>query len=171
MKVVSHFEWGADKKSLLKIYDSLCRSKLDYACEIYSSACKTKLKELDVVHNLGLRICIGAYRTSPVESIYVDAGELPLHLRREELGLRYLQRLKSSVNNPTSECLKYEDPHSFNKPRASKPFQVRLKDNLDDESIRTQKVYEFDQLNVPPWLIPDINICKKAITKKEMSPQ
>ena len=90
LKVVSHFDWGADRKSLLKLYDALCRSKLDYACQIYSSACKTKLRELDVVHNLGLRICTGAYRTSPVESIYVDAGELPLDLRREELSLRYL---------------------------------------------------------------------------------
>ena len=29
MKVVSDFSWEADKKSLLKLYDSLCRSKLD----------------------------------------------------------------------------------------------------------------------------------------------
>ncbi|MEO1419229.1 MAG: reverse transcriptase family protein [Bacteroidota bacterium] len=52
LKVVSGFDWGADKKSLLRLYDSLCRSKLDYGCQIYSSACKTRLKELDVVHNM-----------------------------------------------------------------------------------------------------------------------
>ena len=90
LKVVSGFSWGADKKSLLKLYNSLCRSKLDYGCQIYSSACKSKLKELDVVHNMGLRICSGAFRTSPIESIYVDTNELPLDLRREELGLRYM---------------------------------------------------------------------------------
>ena len=28
LKVVSNFSWGADKKSLLRLYDSLCRSKL-----------------------------------------------------------------------------------------------------------------------------------------------
>ena len=82
LKVISSYDWGADKKSLLKLYDSLCRSKLDYGCQIYSSASKTKLKELDVVHNMGLRICSGAFRTSPVESIYIDTNELPLDLRR-----------------------------------------------------------------------------------------
>ena len=73
LKVVSGFDWGADKKSLLRLYNALCRSKLDYGCQIYSSACKTKLKELDVIHNMGLRICSGAFRTSPIESIYAGA--------------------------------------------------------------------------------------------------
>lgn len=71
LKVVSGFSWGADKKSLLRLYDSLCRSKLDYGCQFYSSACKTKLNELDIVHNMGLRICSGAFKTSPIESIYI----------------------------------------------------------------------------------------------------
>ena len=38
LKVVSGFSWGADKKSLLKLYNSLCQSKLDYGCQFYSSA-------------------------------------------------------------------------------------------------------------------------------------
>ena len=96
LKVVSSFDWGADRKSLLRLYNSLCKSKIDYACQIYSSASKSNLKELDVVHNLGLRICTGAFRTSPVESIYIDANDVPLELRREELGLRYITRIKSS---------------------------------------------------------------------------
>ena len=90
LKVVSGFSWGADKKSLLKLYDSLCRSKLDYGYQFYSSACKTLLSQLDVVHMMGLRICSGAFETSPIESIYVDTKHMPLDLRREELGLRYL---------------------------------------------------------------------------------
>ena len=69
LKVVSHFDWGADRTTLLRLYTSLCLSKLDYACQIYGSACKTALEKLDVVHNMGLRICTGAYRTSPVASI------------------------------------------------------------------------------------------------------
>ena len=171
LKVVSHFEWGADRKSLLKIYNSLCRSKLDYACEVYSSACKTRLKELDVIHNLGLRICTGAYKTSPIESIYIDSGELPLQLRREELGLLYMQRLKSSVDNPASECLKEKNPYNFNKPRATKPFQIRFLRELEDKTIESQEICEFKYLNVPPWLVPDIKLCKKTIVKKEMSSQ
>ena len=67
LKVISGFDWGADKKSLLQIYDALCRSKLDYGCQIYSSASKSNLDALNVVHNMGLRICSGAFRTSPLK--------------------------------------------------------------------------------------------------------
>ena len=34
---------------------------------------------------MGLRICSGAFRTSPIETLYVDTHQLPLDLRREEL--------------------------------------------------------------------------------------
>ena len=44
LKVISGFDWSADKKSLLRIYDALCRSKLEYGCQIYSSASKSKLE-------------------------------------------------------------------------------------------------------------------------------
>ena len=107
LKVVSGFNWGADKKSLLKLYRSLCRSKLDYGCQIYSSACKSKLKQLDVVHNMGLRICSGAFKNSPIVSIYVDTNELPLDMRREELVLRYMTRVKSAPKNPSYKICKY----------------------------------------------------------------
>ncbi|GFQ96972.1 putative RNA-directed DNA polymerase from transposon BS [Trichonephila clavata] len=62
---------------------ALIRSKLDYGSVVYSSACKSLLKILDPVHHQGLRLCLGAFRTSPVESLYAEAYEPPLDLRRK----------------------------------------------------------------------------------------
>ena len=42
------------------------------------SARPSYLKMLNTVHHQGLRLALGAFRTSPVESLYVEAGELPL---------------------------------------------------------------------------------------------
>ena len=169
LKVVSSFDWGADRQSLLRLYNSLCRSKLDYACQIYSSAAKSHLKELDVVHNLGLRICTGAFRTSPVESIYVDAGELPLDLRREELGLRYINRIKSSSQNPSLKVLGSCNMSLFQKPRSSKPFQIRLNEDVENSALKRQKIEEILYPNFPPWLLPTLNVCPKLLTKKNTS--
>ena len=80
LKVISGFDWGADKKNLCFGYMMHCRSELDYGCQIYSSASKSKLDALNIVHSMGLRICSGAFRTSPVESLYVDTHQLPLDL-------------------------------------------------------------------------------------------
>jgi len=165
LKVVSSYDWGADKKTLLKLYDAVCRSKLDYGCQIYSSACKTHLEKLDVAHNMGLRICTGAFRSSPKESIYVDAEELPLDLRREELGLRYYVRLKSSANNPAREVL--NDTNVRNYKKFAIPFQVRL----ENQKIKSQEIETVDYGKSPPWKMPEINYCEKFINKKNMAPE
>ena len=86
-------EWGADQTTLLKLYRSLVRSKLDYGCLVYGSASKTALAKLDPVHNQGLRLSLGAFRSSPVESLYVEAREPPLEIRREKLALQYILKL------------------------------------------------------------------------------
>ena len=100
MRVVANQEWGADKSVLLKLYRSLIRSKLDYGCIVYGSARPSYIKMLNTVHHQGLRLALGAFRTSPVESLYVEAGELPLEHRRIKLSLQYVTKLKSTPSNP-----------------------------------------------------------------------
>ena len=68
IKVVANQEWGADKTVLLNLYRSLIRSKLDYGCIVYGSARPSYLKMLNTVHHQGLRLALGAFRTSPVEA-------------------------------------------------------------------------------------------------------
>ena len=84
LKVLSHTSWGADRTVLLHLYRSLIRSKLDYGAIIYGSPRKSYLAMLDTVHHQGLRLALEAYRTSPVESLYVEADEPSLYLRREK---------------------------------------------------------------------------------------
>ena len=100
IKVVANQEWGADKSVLLNLYRSLIRSKLDYGCIVYGSARPSYLKMLNTIHHQGLRLALGAFRTSPVESLYVEAGELPLEERRIKLSLQYITKLKSTPSNP-----------------------------------------------------------------------
>ena len=170
LKVVSSHKWGADKKSLLNLYNSLCKSKLDYGCQIYSSASQSNLKKLDAVHNMGLRICCGAFRTSPIESLYVDTNEVPLNLRREELGLRYLVRMKSAPKSPSFDVLKESaDSSKFSNKRASKPFQIRLNEDVDNVTIKRQKILPVEHPGIPPWFIPEISRCAKDISKKSQS--
>ena len=56
------------------------------------SARKSYLQMLDPVNNQGLTHCLGALRTSPVESLYVDAHEPCLGARRAELSLQYASK-------------------------------------------------------------------------------
>ena len=91
---------GADRKTLLCIYRALVRSKLDYGCIIYGAASNIIPKKLDPTHYQGLRIALGAFRTSPVTSPYAKAQEMSLKNRRMKLSMNYVLKLKTCPNNP-----------------------------------------------------------------------
>ena len=163
LRVASGVNYGADRKTLLRLYWAICKSKLDYGSQIYSSAGPNALKKLDSVHNEALRICTGAFRTSPTESLQVEAGSPPLDLHRKESCLRYLLRLESLpeykgklnvLNN--EQDTKYEQNN-----RSPLPIGYRsrtLKQSLDfDPDPAENRTPEMQ-----PWLLQVVNTCQKG---------
>ena len=107
---------------------SLVRSQLDYGSFIYRSARKFYIKKLDPIHHEGLRLVLGAFKTSPVDSLYTKAHEAPLQLRSEKLALQYCIKLKSCPSNPAYDCIfqsKYKQQFE-QKERTIKPFGLRM---------------------------------------------
>ncbi len=51
------------------MYIALIRSELDYGSIVYDSAAKA------------LRLCCGAFKTTPVSALQVEVGEMPLQIR------------------------------------------------------------------------------------------
>ncbi|GFV94195.1 putative RNA-directed DNA polymerase from transposon X-element [Trichonephila clavipes] len=47
LKVLSNTSWGADRTSLLRVYQAIVLSRIDYGCVVYGSACNSTLKKLD----------------------------------------------------------------------------------------------------------------------------
>ena len=60
---------------------------------------------LDPIHHQGLCLCLGVFRTSPVCSLYAEAGEPSLENRRLKLSLNYYVKVYSETENPAYECL------------------------------------------------------------------
>ena len=92
IKVVVGKKWGGDRKTLKKLYKAICRLWLP---NIQHSFCM-KTKETGSKHRESKRIYTEVFRTSPVKFLHVEANDPPLELRRNELGLRFLYKLKSN---------------------------------------------------------------------------
>ena len=105
LRVISSKDWGGDRTTLLRIYRSHIRSKLDYGCIVYGSARRSYLAVLDPIANQGLRLCSGAFRTSPIESLQVETGEPSLETRRLKLSLQYYKKMKANPENPAYSCV------------------------------------------------------------------
>ena len=87
--MLSNTSWGGGRSVLLNFYRSLVRSKLDYASVVYGSERKSYFKCLDTIHHLGLRLALGAFRTSPIESLNAESNEPSLYVRKEKLSPQY----------------------------------------------------------------------------------
>ena len=75
IRVVAHLKWGGYIDTLLMLYRTIVRSKLDYGCIVYGTASHTNLRQLDSIHSAGLRLALRAFCTSPVSSRYTDAND------------------------------------------------------------------------------------------------
>ena len=89
IKVVAAKGWEADRLAKTTLYRALVRSKLDYGSMVYGSARPSYVKMLDPVQHKALRLCLNAFRTTPVDSLHVEANEMPLDLRRLKLAMQY----------------------------------------------------------------------------------
>ena len=171
LRVVGHTDWGADKVVLLRLYRALVRSKLDYGCIVYCSASKSVLRTLDAVHHAGLRICLGAFRTSPVQSLYVKAGETSLSLRRLRLSMNYVLQLHSIPENPAYDCVVNPKclSHFEAQPHITPTLGIRLQPHLQAAGIDVEGISSDSLLtDVSPWSMPvpvvrfDLTMFKKS---------
>ena len=164
LKVLSHTNWGADRTVLLQLYRSLIRSKLDYGS--------------DTVHHQGLRLALGAFRTSPVESLYVEAEEPSLYLRREKLALQYAIRLAANPSNPTFKVTFAPHisqdliDHYDNKPNAIRSFGLRIAPLLTSANINKEQIETHSVSEIPSWCIqkPIIDLSLHSEKKSESNP-
>ena len=51
IKVLAGKKWGRDQKTLKRVYNAICRSKIDYGCQLYSIASPRRLKKFDSLNS------------------------------------------------------------------------------------------------------------------------
>ena len=121
---------------------------------MYGFARKSYLQMLDPIHNQGL--CLGAFRTSPVESLYVDAHESSLGARRAKLSLQYANKIKSLPNHPAHNAV-FDNTYMklFDaRPSAIPTFGLHIKHFLIASNIDFSDILETPSyFTLPPWCI------------------
>lgn len=161
LRCLSGQEWGASRTSLQNIYWALMRSVFDYGCIAYMSAAESNLKKLDVLQAQALRICSGSFRTSPVSSMQVEMGEMPLSIRRMKLMMAYWVNIQGQIeSHPTKrtllECWEHEETNfiSFGWIAEAKARIIGL------DQLQYCKAVPIPY--IPPWFFPlpkvDFNI-------------
>ena len=129
---------------------------------------------LDPIHHQGLRLALGAFRTSPTASLYVEADEPSLNTRREKLSLQYAIRIAENNSNPAHAVTfqpNYMDLYE-SKPNFIKSFGVRILPILESANINFNNIDKTFTPNVPAWCInkPKLLFDLHSSKKSETSP-
>lgn len=166
LKVLSSTSWGTDRRSMLRLYQSLILPKIDYGSIIYSSSKEKLLQALEPVQNNALRLALGAFKSSPVASLQCETSIPPLKFRRQKLILNHFAKIMNNRHHPLFQiCKSQSHPLFTKKAYSSKPFAFRAKQGI---ILLNHVLPEFPVLNdllLPPWCIPPI---KKDLTLKEI---
>ncbi|XP_050064946.1 uncharacterized protein LOC126553875 [Aphis gossypii] len=150
--MLSYTSWGAHSSVLLKIHKSLILSKIDYGSPLFSSAIQSHLKKLENIHNSGMRLAIGAFRSSPIDSISNIAGIPSLSLRWAEQKSLLAARIHRS-------------------PQGISTSPNNLFTNLQDKLNLDQILPSTTSLQ-PTWTITlDINLELHQLPKKDTNPK
>lgn len=158
-------------------YRALIRSKLDYVCIVYNSACQTTLKTLDVVANDAIRIATGALKTTPVATLNVLVNEMPLSLRRSKLSLQYYFKILSFINNPTHpQITDLSNCRIFSQTNLPTSFAVGVYQTMNELEILRRGIkaafsYITNNITIPTHTIkpPDVNT-ELTIYNKQTTP-
>lgn len=156
-------KWGSSRKTLLNVYQSVILSRIDYGAIVYSSACRTSLSSLDPIHNTGIRLSIGAFKTSPVQSILGEAGIPSLTARRHNNIVKYGIKILGNPDHINYTLLR---PTYDRKEKKSSMFQFRMilaTYNFEISNILTHNPLPIDPQNNSKI---DINL-SLAIHQKE----
>ena len=129
---------------------------------------------LDPVRNQGLRLSLGAFRTSHAQSLCVEANELPLHLRREKLALQFATKIAANPNKTVYDTIfnpRYVDLFA-RKPRIIPTFGIRIKESLEELDFDSDIIAKFEFHETPPWTYPTamLNLARSYAKKDQTDP-
>ena len=153
----------------MQLYKALVLSKLDYGCEVYSSASTSKLNILNSIHHEGIRYVSGAFKSSPIASLLTDAGELPLNTHRSCAIIKYWFRAQRLPKSLTCKVIFNETYFDFyyTHPKSIKPFGFRVSVLMEEMGIPKHKVTPFKYSPIPPWNLPSIDFCQCPLSYKK----
>ena len=182
LRAVSGTSYGSDKPTLLMLYQSLIRSKLEYGCQAFQSAPKTYLKKLNKIQYSALTTVLGSHKSTKHEALLVESGELPLDLRWEELTFRYWCRILAQGNNNAAFAVsqppflkiyqRYKVQQHWDKTNTG-PFGYRvykqfMKPNAPFENL---EIEPQNPPQLPPWTLhaPTISTeIRQHVSKKDL---
>ena len=168
---------GADRATLLRLYKAIVLPIIEYGALVYAGGNEKALLSLEAAQNSFLRIALGVMKTSPVSALQVESNIPPLSIRRRELSLRYLTKIKQFPEHASRAALDVlpNIHHNFIGPserRSGLTIASRVKLFSQEFHFPIPNITPLPTLIIAPWkLQPRYVSFLYTLNKKDVSQQ
>lgn len=100
MKKLAGTTWGANAAILKQVYTGYIRPVMEYSSQPWSTAANNNKSRLDRVQNWGLRMVLGAMKSTPITDLEKTADIQPLETRRQTKILTQTEKMKRLPSHP-----------------------------------------------------------------------
>lgn len=153
LKVLNGAKKGAHPDTMLKVYQSLIRSTMEYGCSAHNNASKTSRRMLEVINNQSLRKATGSTKSTPLNTLSAISGQPPIEFRQEMVTCREIARCLSRGNvlgKQLSNILVEEETHLE---KYSYMEQLYLHNKASfDMLMQNERIIDVDQVEINAYL-------------------
>lgn len=141
LRMLSGPRIGGNQTIMLRLNEAIIASRLLYGSEVYCNVKPSNLILLERTYHAGIRLALGAFRTSPIISLIYESGMLSFTHQMTRKNLFYCARIKASGHLDGYNIL-----NGHRDGQISKAFADFLRENnLQDAKIQPT------QYPPPPW--------------------
>lgn len=163
IKCLSNHKYNCNTVSLISAVKSLIISKLNYGLYLYAYCPKSITNKLNSIINSSIRIALGAYRTTPVRNLYLEANIFPLNINKEFATAKLCKSLILKDHSPLPTLLSKlthsklaKTPSCLNRiVKVSQQFEIPLNSKLLEKPVS------------PHWMLTNSIINTELSTHKK----
>ncbi|XP_076282897.1 uncharacterized protein LOC143210184 isoform X1 [Lasioglossum baleicum] len=132
--------WGSDPETLLTIYRTYIRSRLDYGSFVYFPEPDWLRRRLETIQATAIKLALGLRTSTPTNVVLAEAGTPYLQHRAAYLGKIFFSKIISNTSHITNRYIR-DLRHSINSPNTT---AIKYRTSIFNNCIR--EVLEFEDL-------------------------
>lgn len=141
LKVLNGARTGTHPDTMLKVYQALIRSIMEYGCSAHNNASKTTRRIVEVINNQSLRKVTGSTKSTPLNTLSAISGQPPLNFRQEMVTCREIAR-----------CLS-KDKEEDGQEKFSYMEQIYLRNRTTfDVLMQIEQIVDVHEVEINPYL-------------------
>ena len=169
LKCLSNQKLECNTQSLINIFKSIIISKIDYGLVLYGNTAISNLNRVKTIYHSGMRLALGALRTTPITNMLTESGCLKLEDRVKSLTAHLIPKI---VHSPGVELYNQYKKLIKRKRVPKKPSTLYRVITYADTFGIICSPHGKKRQKTPPWtLLSDSVILTIHTNRKEDTPE